>query len=84
MKSAERKTYLPSPIGTAGTDVPLTLPRGTLKSISAERKTEKEREKERERERERERESSRAVSRGITVIARTHDFHISPASQWCI
>jgi len=44
MKSAERKTYLPSPIGTAGTDVPLTLPRGTLKSISAQRKRERERE----------------------------------------
>lgn len=34
--------------------------------------------------RERKRELSRARYRGITVIARTHDFHISPASQWCI
>lgn len=32
------------------------------------------------------RERKRELSwyRGITVIARTHDFHISPASQWCI
>lgn len=40
------------------TDVPLTLPRGTLESISAER-------------------ASLALGiGGITVIARTHDFHI--------
>lgn len=44
MRSAGKKdTYLPGPIGTAGTDVSLTLPRGTLESISAERKRERER-----------------------------------------
>lgn len=60
------------------------LAAGQHSNLQTPRKRKKERERKKRREGEREKESSLARYRGITVITRTHDFHISPASQWCI